>query len=110
MQRVTLVRYATKPGRAAENEALSRAIFTELRAQAPGDVAYALFKGRDGVTFVHLFVNASADDAAALADLPAFKAYQAEIADRCVSPPEVIRLGLDLIESYGLSAVPAHAA
>jgi hypothetical protein len=108
MQRVTLVRYATKPDRSAENEALSRAVFTELRAQAPKDMAYALFKGSDGVTFVHLFVNLAADDADALTELPAFKTYQTEITDRCETKPEVVRLGLDLLDAYGFA--PAQAA
>jgi len=40
MQRVTLVRYTTKPERAAENEALSRAVFAQLRSAPPEGVAY----------------------------------------------------------------------
>ena len=39
MQRVTLVRYTTKPDRAAENEALSRAVFAQLRTAPPEGVA-----------------------------------------------------------------------
>src|SRR5258708_650556 len=46
MQRVTLVRYAAKPDRAAENETLARAVFAELRAAAPDHVAYALLDVR----------------------------------------------------------------
>jgi hypothetical protein len=34
MQRVTLVRYAAKPDRTAENETLARAVFAELRVAA----------------------------------------------------------------------------
>ena len=109
MQRVTLVTYETKPGRAAENEALSQAVFDELRARAPGEVAYGLFKAPDGVTFAHLFVNFAQDDSAAITELPSFKAYQAGIADRCVTPPQVTRLSLNLVDSYGLKGarVPA---
>ncbi len=109
MQRVTLVRYTAKPGRAAENEALTRAVFAELRGQTPGEVAYAVFKGRDGVSFVHLFVNLAADDSDAVTELPAFKKFQAGIAERCEAKPEVIRLALDLIDVYGLTPVPARA-
>ena len=61
MQRVTLVRYTTKPDRAAENEALSRAVFAQLRNAPPEGVAYALF--RDGDEFIHVFVNLKEDDA-----------------------------------------------
>jgi hypothetical protein len=52
---VTLVRYTAKPDRADENEALSRAVFKELKAMAPAHVTYALF--RNGLEFAHLFVN-----------------------------------------------------
>lgn len=109
MQRVTLVTYETKPERAAENEALSRAVFEELRARRPGEVAYGLFKAPDGVTFVHLFVNFAEDDSAAVTELPSFKTFQAEILDRCVTPPQATRFGLNLVESYGLKGAPVPA-
>jgi quinol monooxygenase YgiN len=100
-QRVTLVRYAAKPDRADENEALSRAVLTELRATAPDKVVYAVF--RDGVDFVHLFINQATTDSGALTDLPAFKAYSAEIGARAAAPPEITRLDLKPVESYGLA-------
>lgn len=109
MQRVTLVTYEVKPERAAENEALSLAVFKELRATAPDEVAYGLFKGADGLTFVHLFVNLAEDDSAAITELPSFKAYQAGILDRCASPPQATRFALNLIESYGLKGAPVPA-
>jgi hypothetical protein len=99
MQRVTLVRYATKPDRAAENEALSRAVFAELRKTAPEHVAYALF--RDGVEFVHLFVNTAADDSSAVTELPTFKAYAKDVGARCKTPPQPTRISIELLESYG---------
>jgi hypothetical protein len=109
MQRVTLVTYETKPERAAENEALSLAVFEELRARSPGDVAYGLFKSPDGLTFVHLFVNFAEDDSAAVTELPSFKAYQAGVLDRCVTPPQAMRFGLNLMDSYGLKGAPVPA-
>src|SRR3954471_7593036 len=72
MQRLTLVRYAAKPDRADENEALARAVHAELRAMTPTGLAYLLF--RNNAEFVHLFVNAREDDAEALTSLPAFQA------------------------------------
>ena len=107
MQRVTLVRYTTKPGLADENEALSRAVFAELKAKAPAHIAYALF--RDGPDFVHLFVNAQSEDASALVELPAFKAYAKDVAERCEAPPDQLRLRVRLLDSYGLAEalVPA---
>jgi hypothetical protein len=100
MQRVTLVRYAAKPNRAAENETLARAVFAELRAAAPKHVVYALF--RDGVDFVHLFINLQADDSSPVTELPTFKAYAKDIGERCEAAPEQTRLGVRLLESYGL--------
>ncbi|MCE9650452.1 MAG: hypothetical protein K8R18_12595 [Parvibaculum sp.] len=100
MQRVTLVRYTAKPECAEENEALSRAVFAELRAAAPDNVAYGLF--RNGEEFVHLFVNFEADDSSALTELASFKAYSKEVIGRCTQPPEATRLSLQLLDSYGL--------
>ncbi len=107
MQRLTLVRYAAKPDRAAENETLARAVFAELRAAAPDHVAYALF--RDGVEFVHLFINFESDDSSPVTELPSFKAYAKDVSERCALPPEPMRLSLRLLESYGLTSamVPA---
>jgi hypothetical protein len=99
MQRVTLVRYAAKPDRAAENEALSKAVFAELKAAAPANVGYALF--RNGLEFVHLFVNLKDDDSSPVTELPSFKAYVKDIVERCEAPPESTRLTLQVLDTYG---------
>jgi hypothetical protein len=99
MQRVTLVRYVVKQEKLAENEKLARAVFAELRAEAPRHVAYALFR-RDA-EFVHLFVNTRQDDSDALTRLPSFRAYAKDVDARCENPVEVTRLGLELLESFG---------
>ena len=99
MQRVTLVRYAAKPDRADENATLSLAVFNELKITQPDSVAYALF--RNGVDFVHLFVNLVQDDSDALTELPTFKAFAQDVGARSETPPEVTRLSLDLLASYG---------
>ena len=106
MQRVTLVRYTTKPERAAENEALSRAVFAELHRAPPEDVAYALF--RNGNEFIHVFVNLKEDDATVVTQLPAFKAFEDSIADRCDVPPKATRLAAQLVESYGIRALTSN--
>ena len=105
MQRVTLVRYTTKPAHAAENETLSRAVFAQLHRDLPAGVAYALF--RDGNEFVHVFLNLKDDDAAVVTELPAFKAFQQGIDERCEQQPQATRLRLQLIDSYGFRA-PAN--
>ena len=102
MKRVTLVRYTTKPDRAAENESLSRAVFAELKAQAPDHVSYALF--RDGQEFLHLFVNLKDDDSSPVTELPTFKQFSRDIAARCTKPPEATRFALELVESYGFAS------
>jgi hypothetical protein len=99
MQRVTLVRYTTKPEHAAENEALSRAVFAQLRGAPPQDVAYALL--RDGDDFIHVFLNLKADESAAVTELPAFKTFQKDIVERCVVPPQGTRLAANLVDSFG---------
>lgn len=101
MQRVTLVRYTTKPGRADENEKLSSAVFDELRQAAPDNLTYMLF--RNGNDFVHLFVNFAADDATQLTDLPAFQRFQKDIAGRCDVPPDALRLQGTMVDSYRLA-------
>ncbi|MDB5368079.1 MAG: hypothetical protein JWM77_4006 [Rhodospirillales bacterium] len=102
MQRVTLVRYTAKPERADENEALSRAVFDELRKTAPANVTYALF--RNGAEFLHLFVNAETADAAVLTELPSFKAFGQDHSTRCVTPAEPVRYEMQLLDSYGLNS------
>jgi quinol monooxygenase YgiN len=101
MQRVTLVRYTTRPGQGDENEVLSRAVFEALRAARPAHISYSLFRAGDD--FSHLFINSANDDAEPLTELPSFKAYVADIASRCVAPPAVIRIDAELLESYGLA-------
>jgi hypothetical protein len=106
MQRLTFVRYTVKPDQIAGNEALSRAVFKELRGTAPKDVAYALFK--KDAAFVHLFVNLRTDDSDAVTGLPSFKVYSKDVAGRCAGPIEQIRLGLELVDSYGMRTAGAE--
>jgi hypothetical protein len=100
MQRLTFVRYTVKPDQIAANEALSRAVFEEMRSTTPKDVAYALYK--NDADFVHLFVNLRSDDSEAVTGLPSFKVYSKDVASRCAGPIEQIRLSLHLVDSYGL--------
>jgi len=102
MQRAVFVRYTVKPECAAENEALARAVFAELREAEPAGAAYAVF--RNGLEFVHIFVNMAADDSAVITELPSFKAYSKDIAARCETEPEVARLSVEMLESYGFAA------
>jgi hypothetical protein len=98
----TLVRYRVRPDRADENAALVRAVYAELAEGGPPGFRYATFRLEDGVSFLHIaFV---ADGAAApLAELAAFRRFQAAIAERCEDPPVVTPLG-EPVGSYGLTS------
>jgi hypothetical protein len=100
MQRLTMVRYATKTEASDENERLSRAVFDQIRAEAPKNIAYGLFRIEN--EFIHLFVNLAADNSDAVTETPAFHAYQAGLAERCQAPVQPTRLSVELIDSYGL--------
>ena len=107
MQRVTTVRYTAKADRADENEALSRAVFAELRQKRPPGIAYTLC--RTGDEFMHVFINFNADESESLTELPSFKAFSASGPDRWTAPPEVVRLGVNVIEAYSAERLPAAA-
>jgi hypothetical protein len=91
MKRV-MVRYRVKPDRAAENEALVRAVYEELRQTQPAGIRYATFKLDDGVSFVHIASVETGGGRSPLADLTAFREFQEGIADRCDDPPVVAEL------------------
>jgi hypothetical protein len=95
MSRAVVVRYRTRPDAADDNEQLVKAVFAELAAKLPGGVRYSTVRV-DETTFVHVAVFDS--DANPLADLPAFQAFTAGIADRCEEPPAPA--GGRLIGSY----------
>ncbi|MDB4996221.1 MAG: hypothetical protein JWM74_3653 [Myxococcaceae bacterium] len=99
--KTTMIRYKTSEAQAGANEALVRAVFDELRTVAPEGLRYASYRLADGVTFVHLVTHASAG-ANALTALPAFKAFQKELKERCVESPLVTELLA--VDSYGLVA------
>ena len=107
MQRVTMVRYTAKPERADENEALSRAVFAELREKRPPGIAYTLC--RTGDEFVHVFINFDADESESLTELPSFRTFSASGPERWTTPPDVVRLGVNVIEAYNAERMPATA-
>jgi hypothetical protein len=89
-----LVRYKVKAGRGAENEAFVRGVFEQLAQRAPKDIRYSSLRLEDGVTFVH--VLESEVGSMPLSDLPAFKAFTADVRERCDEPPiatEFTRVG-----------------
>ena len=83
----TVIRYRTKPERADENARLVAAVFQELTAQAPDGVRYMALRLADD-TFVHIVE--SEDGPSKLPQLAAFRAFQADIAERCLEPPRAL--------------------
>lgn len=86
MERI-MVSYKVKQDKTAENEALVKAVFEELETSAPDGIRYASFKLQDGVSFVHIVSIETQDGSNPLPGTDAFKAFQAEIKDRCEEPP-----------------------
>jgi len=96
MRRV-VVRYKTTPEAAEENQSLVEAVFAELAESQPDGLGYATFRLEDGVSFVHV---AFIEDENPLSESAAFAAFQENIKDRCVEPPEATPG--TLIGSYGM--------
>ena len=105
MQRVTIVRYKVKPESVAENERLSHAVFDRVRRDRPQGISYGLFKEADGQSFIHVFVNLLEDDSDVLTATPEFEAFGGEISTRCLTPPQVTRETVELVDSYGFSTM-----
>jgi len=82
-----IVTYTVKPDRVGENEALVRAVYDELRQTADPDVHYATFRKEDGRTFVHVAFFPSEEKQRVLSGSEAFRAFQADLRDRCEVPP-----------------------
>jgi hypothetical protein len=88
--RQVMVRYRVTADRAAENEALVRAIYEELQATEPAGLRYATFKLEDGLSFVHIAETEDGENP--LSQVKAFRDFQAGIADRCEELPVVSEL------------------
>jgi hypothetical protein len=85
MGKTVIVRYRTRPDSAEENARLVADVFTSLATAEPDGFRYTTYRLADGVTFVHVAHLAGTENP--LATLPAFAAFQRELAARCVEPP-----------------------
>jgi hypothetical protein len=95
----SMIRYKVRPDRAAENEALVKAVYEQLGRERPDGLHYATFKLPDGVSFMHVVFET--DQAGRiLNEVAAFKAFLADIESRCDEPPVVTEL--TLVGSYGV--------
>ena len=95
-----VVRYKTKPERAEENQQLVEKVFAELKERDVTGFSYASYRLEDGVSFVHVVVEEEQPGSASLNDLAAFRAFVANIAERCEEQPVAM----------GATVVGAHRA
>ncbi|MGE0784903.1 MAG: hypothetical protein AB7S26_04380 [Sandaracinaceae bacterium] len=96
--RKVMVRYTVEADRAEENVRFVRAVFEELERESPEGIRYATFKLPDGVSFVHLASVETSDGTNPLTATGAFRAFIAQIKDRCVEAP--VSTELDLVGQY----------
>jgi hypothetical protein len=89
--RHTIVTYTVKPGHEEENAALVRAVFDELARLRPEGFRYAAFHNRETREFVHLYTDEGGEPGVNLQDLPSFKAFVAQAADRHEQPATFTR-------------------
>lgn len=82
----TVVRYTVHPEHVAENTRLVEAVYAELAASDPDGFSYATYLLEDGCTFLHV-AHLDGDGAPPLTSLPAFRAFQGGLAERCSTPP-----------------------
>ena len=80
-----LIRYRTKPEKTGENETLIKGVFAELHAKSPEGVRYAVLKLADG-SFFHLVALEAEPNP--IPKLEAFQAFQKEVGDRAIDPPQ----------------------
>ena len=95
-----MVRYRTTEAHAETNVALVHAVYEALRARAPEGFHYATYRLADGVTFVHIATHDAPGDSP-LQALPEFKAFQAQLREKCVEPPVLTEL--PPVDSYRMS-------
>jgi hypothetical protein len=93
-----MIRYTVKADRAAENEAYVATVFEQLNRERPKGIHYATFKLDDGVSFIHIVSLDEGGGSDSLTDLSAFKAFRANIRDRCEIQP--VTVDLQEIASY----------
>jgi hypothetical protein len=97
----SMVRYKVRSDRADENVALVKAVYEELGRERPEGLRYATFRLRDGVSFMHVVVETD-QPGRILNEVAAFRAFSAQIADRCDEPP--VATEITLVGSYGIGS------
>jgi len=97
-KRQVMVRYKTKPERAAENEDLIKKVFAALDTSNPSGIHYSSYRLADGVSFVHVASYEIEDGNNPLTSMPEFKAFTSGVKDRCDEPP--VTTEMTVVGSY----------
>ncbi len=85
--RHVVVRYQVKPERLTEHRDKLRAVFDALAREPLAGLSYTALALDDGLSFVHIAALSTSDGSNPLVTLPAFRAFVADIAERCQMPP-----------------------
>jgi hypothetical protein len=96
-----VARYRVKPDRVGENVALVRDVYAEAAAGRPDGLRYVTFQLDDGVTFVHLSLDANETEP--LTELDSFQRFLDDLPDRCDEAPYVRRA--EVVGSYGFEGI-----
>src|SRR5258708_2783172 len=96
--KATVVRYQAKADRADENQRLIEAVFAQLDERQPEGFTYKVFRLEDGVSFIHVVIEHDVDKPDSLQDVPAFRAFVADVANRCDVPP--VATGATIVGGY----------
>ena len=97
-KRQVMVRYKTKPDRAAENEDFIKKVFAALERDKPAGIQYSSFKLADRVSFVHIASYEMEDGQNPLTSIAEFKNFTAGVKDRCEEPP--VTTEMTVVGSY----------
>ena len=100
-----IVQYKTHADRADENQALIEKVFEQLESETPAGLRYAAFRLEDGVSFVHIASIETDDGSNPLPETDSFKAFVADIKDRCEIPPAASEV--QTIGAYRFAGKPA---
>ena len=95
----SMVRYKVRPDRVEENVALVQAVYAQLAEERPDGLRYATFRLPDGVSFMHVVIETD-QPGRILGEIEAFRAFTANIQDRCDEPP--VASEITLVGSYGV--------
>jgi quinol monooxygenase YgiN len=90
MPSTTIVRYELKPECLHDHLGLIAGVFEHLRAAAPAGAHYHVYRSEDGYRFTHVGTYDTDQARAAAIENDAFAAFTANIAARCVTPPEAV--------------------